>query len=151
MALVPPSAKLISTILDFTPHYPILMTKGPFNCYGMQWEWGCNFLWGKNVTKVFRLNVISVTRGWVGVIFPEKSVTRKTRMAPNWKFILLFYLYKFCSEFVTVSLFDHLFIVTLGMFGGALSFEDELSKRMVRQKEQIYASGATVLRSGNWD
>ncbi|KAI0226026.1 hypothetical protein LSAT2_023274 [Lamellibrachia satsuma] len=38
-----------------------------------------------------------------------------------------------------------------GMFGGPVSFEDELSKRMVRQKEQIYASGATVLRSANWN
>lgn len=38
-----------------------------------------------------------------------------------------------------------------GMFGGAMSFEDELTKRMVRQKEQIYASGATVLRSANWN
>ena len=31
----------------------------------------------KNVTKVYqvRFNVISVTRGWVGVQFPGKSVT----------------------------------------------------------------------------
>ena len=69
----------------------------------------------------------------------------------NCKFILPFYWSKLCSEFVTVSLFDHFPLVTPGMFGGALSFEDELSKRMVRQKEQIYASGATVLRYGNWD
>ena len=30
---------------------------------------------GKNVTQVVRFNVISVTRGWVGVQFPEKNVT----------------------------------------------------------------------------
>ena len=30
------------------------------------------------------------------------------------------------------------------------SFEDELKGRLGKQKEQIYASGATILKSANW-
>ena len=40
-----------------------------------------NFL-GNSVTTGVRFNVISVTRGWVGVQFPEKAL-RNTCIAPN--------------------------------------------------------------------
>ena len=35
-------------------------------------------------------------------------------------------------------------------FGRELSFEDELKGRLVKQREDIYATGATILRS-NWN
>ena len=36
---------------------------------------GCQILREKNRYEGVRFNVISVTRGWVGVQFPQKSVT----------------------------------------------------------------------------
>ena len=36
---------------------------------------GCVIFSGKKRYEGVRFNVISVTRGWVGVQFPEKSVT----------------------------------------------------------------------------
>ena len=30
-----------------------------------------------------RFNVITITRGWMGVVFSEKKALRNTRMAPN--------------------------------------------------------------------
>ena len=44
--------------------------KGPFKCYVTQWGWGCQ-LSGKKRYEGTRINVISVTRGWVK--FPGKK------------------------------------------------------------------------------
>ena len=40
----------------------------------MQMGVGVSNIPGKKVLRRLRFNVISVTRGWVGVQFPEKSV-----------------------------------------------------------------------------
>ena len=40
-------------------------------CYVTQMGWGVSFS-GKNRYEGVMFNVISVTRGWVGVQFPEK-------------------------------------------------------------------------------
>ena len=39
-------------------------------------------LYGKKRYEGVRFNVISVTRGWVGVQFPEKKALRNSWMAP---------------------------------------------------------------------
>ena len=52
---------------------------GPFKCYVTQWGvGGCQLSRKKRYAGV-RFNVISVTRGWVGVKFPGKKryVTRE--------------------------------------------------------------------------
>ena len=46
---------------------------GPLKCCSGGWE-GVRFPWEKRYEDV-QLNIISVTRRWVGVKFPEKSVT----------------------------------------------------------------------------
>ena len=47
--------------------------KGPFKCYVMQMGvGGCLIFWEKKRYEGVMFNVISVTRGWVGVQFPEK-------------------------------------------------------------------------------
>ena len=49
---------------------------GPFKCYITQMGVGeCVKFSGKKRYEGVRFNVISVTRGWVGVQFPEKNVT----------------------------------------------------------------------------
>ena len=53
-----------------------------------------------------------------------------------------------CSYFHNCIFVFHL-LPGMGGIGGALSFEDELKKRLVAQREDVYASGATVLKS-NW-
>ena len=54
----------------------MLSCMGPFKCYVMQMGAGdgCGgcLLSRKKRYEGVRLNVISVTRGWVGVQFPEK-------------------------------------------------------------------------------
>ena len=45
---------------------------GSFKCYVTQWGWGCQ-LSRKKCYEDVRFNVISVTRGWMGVKFPEKN------------------------------------------------------------------------------
>ena len=46
---------------------------GPFKCYVMQMAvWGVHFSRKKRYEGV-RFNVISITRGWVGVRFPGKK------------------------------------------------------------------------------
>ena len=52
-----------------------LYYKGPFKRYVTQMGVGCVRFSGKKRYEGVRFNVISVTRGWVGVQFPEKSVT----------------------------------------------------------------------------
>ena len=50
------------------------LTKGIFKCYVMQWGgggvWGGVSFPGKKRYEDVQFNVISVTRGWVGVKFP---------------------------------------------------------------------------------
>ena len=50
------------------------VSMGPFKCYVTQMGWGggVNFSGGKRYEGV-RFNVISVTRGWVGVHIPGKK------------------------------------------------------------------------------
>ena len=45
--------------------------KGPFKCYLTHWGWGGVIFHRKKCYECVRLNVISVTRGCVGVDFPE--------------------------------------------------------------------------------
>ena len=47
--------------------------KGPFNCYVMQMGVGGVIFSGKKRYEDVRFNVISITRGWVGVQFPAKK------------------------------------------------------------------------------
>ena len=49
-----------------------LCLKGSFKCYVMPWGVGCQ-LSRKKVNEGVRFNIISVTRGWVGVKFPGKK------------------------------------------------------------------------------
>ena len=46
------------------------MIRAPFKCYIMQWGGGRV---PNSPEKCCEVNVISVTRGWVGVKFPEKK------------------------------------------------------------------------------
>ena len=46
---------------------------GPFKCYVMQWGVGGCQLSRKKRYEGARFNVISVTRGWVGVKYPGKK------------------------------------------------------------------------------
>ena len=46
---------------------------GPFKCYVMQMGMGGVRFSGKKRYEDARCNVIRVTRGWVGVQFPEKK------------------------------------------------------------------------------
>ena len=46
---------------------------GPFKCYVMQMGVGGVKSSGKKRYEGVRFNVISITRGWVGVQFPEKK------------------------------------------------------------------------------
>ena len=48
---------------------------GPFKYYVMQWGWEGVKFHGKKRYKDVWFNIISITRGWVGVDFPKKSVT----------------------------------------------------------------------------
>ena len=55
-------------------------TKGQLKYYVMEWGWGWGGAGGlrfsgKKHYEGVRFNVISVTRGWVGVKYPGKSVT----------------------------------------------------------------------------
>ena len=51
-------------------------TKGSFKCYVMQWGVaGVSAFPGKKHYEGVRFNVVSVTRGWVGVKFPGNCVT----------------------------------------------------------------------------
>ena len=47
--------------------------KGPFKCYVTQMGVGGVKFSGKKRYKGVRFNVISVTRGWVGVQLPDKK------------------------------------------------------------------------------
>ena len=47
---------------------------GPFKCYVIQGGWGVQIISDQRYEGA-RSNVISVTRGWVGVKFAEKTVT----------------------------------------------------------------------------
>ena len=49
-----------------------LQYKGPFKCYVTQMGVGGVWFSGKKRYEGVMFNVISVTRGWVGVQFPEK-------------------------------------------------------------------------------
>ena len=49
----------------------IIVDKGPFKCYVTQM--GVGHIFRKKRYEGVRFNVISVTRGWVGVQFPEKK------------------------------------------------------------------------------
>ena len=56
---------------------PIVITlghKGPFKCYVTQRREGGVGFPGKKRDEGVRFNVISVTRGWVGVKFPGKNL-----------------------------------------------------------------------------
>ena len=46
--------------------------KGPFKCYVTQMGVGGVRFSGKKCYEGVMFNVISITRGWVGVQFPEK-------------------------------------------------------------------------------
>ena len=49
--------------------------RGPFTCYVTQHGvGGYQISLKKNCYKDARFNIISVTRGWVGVEFPEKHI-----------------------------------------------------------------------------
>ena len=50
----------------------IIMIKGPFKCYITQMGVGGVCFFEKKSYEGVMFNVISVTRGWVGVQFPEK-------------------------------------------------------------------------------
>ena len=51
----------------------VRVTKGPFKCYVTQWGMGgVSAFPEKKRYEVIQFNVISVTRGWMGVQFPEK-------------------------------------------------------------------------------
>ena len=52
--------------------------KGPFKCYVTRMGMGGVRFSGKKRYEGVRFNVISVTRGWVGVQFTEKKALRNT-------------------------------------------------------------------------
>ena len=49
------------------------MAFGPFKCYVTHTGVGMSHFPGRKRYEGVRFNVISVTRGWVGVQFPEKK------------------------------------------------------------------------------
>ena len=51
----------------------LFFSKGPFKCYVTQMGVGVVRFSGKKRYEGVRFNVISVTRGWVGVLFPGKK------------------------------------------------------------------------------
>ena len=55
-----------------------LPVKGPFKCYVTQMGVGGLRFSAKKCYEGVRFNVISVTRGWVGVQFPGKKALRNT-------------------------------------------------------------------------
>ena len=62
--------------------FRVWVRAGPFKCYVTQLGVGGGVSFhGKKRYEDVRFNVISVTRGWVGVKFPGKSV-RNILMAP---------------------------------------------------------------------
>ena len=50
----------------------MILNQGPFKCYVTQMGVGVSDFLGKKRYEGVMFNVISVTRGWVGVQFPEK-------------------------------------------------------------------------------
>ena len=71
------NADLYKGLQYYTPLYEkcvlLFDSKGPFKCYVMQMEVGGCQIFRKKHYECVRFNVISVTRGWVGVQFPEKK------------------------------------------------------------------------------
>ena len=69
--------KLLFSLLENATETGLLRTahgdKEPFQCYVMQW--GVSAFLEKKHYKGVWFNAISMTRGWVGVKFPGKSVT----------------------------------------------------------------------------
>ena len=51
-----------------------VLFKGPLKCYVMPWGWACQLSREKHYEGAM-FNVISVTKGCVGVKFPGKSFT----------------------------------------------------------------------------
>ena len=72
---------LISCHAHRCMHILSTATWGPFKCYVMQCGGGCDMFRKKHYEGVW-FNVISVTRGWVGVNFPEKRVTNLNAPIP---------------------------------------------------------------------
>ena len=56
---------------DCMPMYYIV-DKGPFKCYLTPMGVGGGHIFRKKLYEGVMFNVISVTRGWVGVQFPKK-------------------------------------------------------------------------------
>ena len=64
----------INSYIYISP-YTVIKFRGPFNCYVTQMGVGGVRFSGKKRFEGVMLNVISVTKGWVGVQFPENRVT----------------------------------------------------------------------------
>ena len=69
-----------------TCHVTYMSYKGPFKCYVTQMGGGgcvCVRFSGKKRYEGVRFNVISVTRGWVGIQFPGKKCYVTLEWPPN--------------------------------------------------------------------
>ena len=70
LVIISPSVKGLQRLLDICDVYG---QKGPFKCYVTQMGVGGVTFFGKKRYEGVRYNVISITRGWVGVQFPGEK------------------------------------------------------------------------------